>query len=384
MSRRGGGNNNNLNSSVVYLGQVPYDWDVATVKSVVCGSGNVVDVRLGFDYAGKNKGFCFVEYLNPSEAQRALPFLTQIKLFNQSNKGQFKKLKVELSKEGFLKSNSPSEAKTVLHLDRNNLPSYVQLPQDMLGGIPPQQNPLGYSRSSNSPAPQNIYSPRTNQSQIQGQGQGQPQSQIQSQLQSKPNAGPLPQIPAKILSATKHLPQPQQLPFDKSSDINQVLSKVPPAQLIELIATLKNILNSGDENKAFEILNYGPDISSAVAQALLLMGFIDNDVISSAKDAPARPPQNQPIQPQQQYQAPSLQSFIPPPPPPPQQQQQQQPIMNNQYNNGPPNLSIDAQAKLMSDQMPIAQVLALSQDQIDKLGPQEKELLNYLRSQYKT
>ena len=51
-----------LNSNILYVGNIPYDWDESTVESVVCGSGNIVDVRLGFDHVGKNKGFCFVEY----------------------------------------------------------------------------------------------------------------------------------------------------------------------------------------------------------------------------------------------------------------------------------------------------------------------------------
>lgn len=80
------------------MGNIPYDWDESTVESVVCGSGNIVDVRLGFDHVGKNKGFCFVEYKTVQDAQRALPLLQQVVIYQN---GRNKKLRVELSKEGY-------------------------------------------------------------------------------------------------------------------------------------------------------------------------------------------------------------------------------------------------------------------------------------------
>ena len=70
-----------LNSNILYVGNIPYDWDESTVESVVCGSGNIVDVRLGFDHVGKNKGFCFVEYKTVQDAQRALPLLQQVVIY---------------------------------------------------------------------------------------------------------------------------------------------------------------------------------------------------------------------------------------------------------------------------------------------------------------
>lgn len=44
-----------INSNILYVGLVPYEWDEETVKSVVCGSGNIVDVRLQYDFQGKTE-----------------------------------------------------------------------------------------------------------------------------------------------------------------------------------------------------------------------------------------------------------------------------------------------------------------------------------------
>ena len=67
-----------MNSNILYLGQIPFDWDQETVGSVVYGSGDIVDIRLGFDHVGKNKGFCFVEYKTVQDAAMAMPLLQQI------------------------------------------------------------------------------------------------------------------------------------------------------------------------------------------------------------------------------------------------------------------------------------------------------------------
>ncbi|GME95195.1 unnamed protein product [[Candida] boidinii] len=118
-------------SCVLYLGTIPYNWDVEIIKSVVCGSGPVVDVRCMMDNASKNKGFCFVEYATPLDAQRALRLLSQIKIEGR------KKLRIEISKEG-LRNPTPG-AKPELQLNRNYLPSNVILPPEMLMNNPQSQ-----------------------------------------------------------------------------------------------------------------------------------------------------------------------------------------------------------------------------------------------------
>lgn len=115
-------------SCVLYVGAIPYNWDVEVIKSVVCGSGPIVDVRCMMDNASKNKGFCFVEYLSPLDALNALTTLSKLKIEGR------KKLRIELSKEGL--RNSVHLSKPVLKLNRLLLPANVILPPEMKESVP--------------------------------------------------------------------------------------------------------------------------------------------------------------------------------------------------------------------------------------------------------
>ena len=111
-------------SCVLYIGAIPYHWDVPVIKSVVCGSGPIVDVRCMMDSHSKNKGFCFVEYSSPIDALNALNILTKLKIEGR------KKLRIELSKEGL--RNNHQLRKPVLKLNRLLLPANVIVPMEML------------------------------------------------------------------------------------------------------------------------------------------------------------------------------------------------------------------------------------------------------------
>lgn len=327
-----------VTSSVLYVGLVPFDWDEETLKSVVCGSGRIVDVRLGFDYAGKNKGFCFIEYASPQEANRGMVLLGQVKIGTPGQKLQFKRLRIELSKEGFRAG--ASEQKQVLNLARTKVPSNVQLPPEMMGSVPGVAGNSGVSGASgsgfrgSSPAPMG------------------PNGGI---------AGPsVPQMPAKLTQATQTLPNAARLPFETPDKISETLSQIPPAQLVELIANLKNILNGPNAGRAVDVFQLLPQLATAAAQALLLMGFVDNDVIAeSMKSASA---QSTP-QPQGPY-------------------GQLQPPVNPKWAHFPPQ----TQSKLLAlapDQAElIAQVLALPQEQIGGLPPDKQEMVRGIRLQY--
>jgi RNA recognition motif-containing protein len=110
-------------SCVLYIGAIPYNWDVDVIRSVVCGSGPVVDVRCMMDNASKNKGFCFVEYLTPLDALNALTLLSKVRIEGR------KKMRIELSKEGL--RSMQHTAKPVLKLNRLLLPANVMLPGEM-------------------------------------------------------------------------------------------------------------------------------------------------------------------------------------------------------------------------------------------------------------
>lgn len=342
---------------VVYIGLVPYEWDEAAVRAVVCGTGKVVAVRMGFDYVGKNKGFCFVEYLNPGEAERAIPLLNAIKIVNPST-NQIKRLRIEASKEPFKQG---ATEKAVLPFDRSRLPPNVQLPPEI----------------------NNTYSTASTQSNQ--------------------------QMPAKFTGASKVLPQPAQIPLGVPDKISETLSKIPPAQLIELIATLKNILSGPEALRAYEVFLLLPDLATCAAQALLVMGFIDEEVISeSMKLAQQIPQKATPTPPPSIPQPPQFQQY-------PNQYQGQQFQNNHQFQNQPPqfqnkpyaqqfqkpqygfgnfggsgskwpHLPQATQAKLQAmapDQAElVAQVLSLPADQISTLPPDQQSMVTNLRAQY--
>lgn len=364
-------------SSVLYVGQLPYEWDENVIKSVVCGSGLVVDVRLGYDYAGKNKGFCFVEYQTPQEAQKGLRMLNQIKLL-QAN-GQYKKLRIELSKEG-LRSNGPSVLKQVQPLDRTFLPNYVQLPPEMVYNGPPlppnngnlSQIPMGFATPGQNtmPGPEAI-------------NQFTPQNAFQ----------PPQSTGIKFQNISQNHGQPSQLPFSIPDKISQTLSQIQPQQLLDLIANLKAIMGGENTGKAAEILQMSPSIVPTIAQALLLMGFIDSDVISeSMKSTSALPPpavkqplayKKAPSLPQiptvLKMKSPSIQAQTPTPPMP---AQHQQTPTNSRWPHLPPS-SVQKLSSLAPDQADlIAQVLTLPPEQINSLPPDKQMMVTNIRAQY--
>ncbi|GMM32326.1 hypothetical protein DAMA08_050710 [Martiniozyma asiatica (nom. inval.)] len=366
----------NTNSScVLYLGAIPYNWDVDVIKSVVCGSGPVVDVRCMMDNASKNKGFCFVEYDTPNSAQRALEILGKVKIEGR------KKLRIELSKEG-LRNPTPG-MKPILPLSRIFLPSNVILPAEMIqsnistntpnpSDFSPAatdilnaigQNPqvqqmvsqmLANSMDMNQIASvvsqfnnrsgislSNVSIPNQNQMhqlpQQQNQQQNQPvqHMQQQQQQQQQPQSNNL-GIPQKFMMASQFMSVPtathqQLLAKDK---VSETLSSIPPGVLIELLAKLKLMLHqpNPDYAQAAKILTDNPKLAVAAAQSLLLMGVIDLDVINQAMQTQQQQPQQQnqqqQHQPQQQTQQQPQQQLQPQPQPQqlqPQQQQQQLP-----------------------------------------------------------
>lgn len=279
-----------ITSSVLYVGLIPFDWDEETVKSVVCGSGNIVDVRLGYDFEGKNKGFCFVEYQNTQEAQKAAPLLSSI-LIHQAQ-GFPKRLKIEGSKEAYKGNSAPPEARRVLPLNRNKLPNYVQLPPAMVGSSSPAlgSTSVPFLGRTNSPLP--LTPIPTNSMTV---------PTAQSFNPSLPQGGPTETVPMKFTQATKTYPCPPTLPFATPDNINATLSKIQPVQLIQFLANLKNALQT-DPSRAQDLYQTNPEFAVCAAQVLLLMGFVDNDVLTSKSVSSTPQPSSQQLYPQPQYQ----------------------------------------------------------------------------------
>ena len=359
-----------LNSNILYVGNIPYDWDESTVESVVCGSGNIVDVRLGFDHVGKNKGFCFVEYKTVQDAQRALPLLQQVVIYQN---GRNKKLRVELSKEGYKAQKIKPDTRTIMQLNRSRLPANVRLPNEMIANIPYVSQvpvlPSSGFRSGNMPFPI-------------------PQMPLPPPAPPIVVGGPIQQIPSRLLQASKFLPFAPNFKLETANNINVLLSKIPPPQFIELLSQMKSLLQT-DPTMVRNFFQSQPEISLSVAQALLLMGFIDNGVIEESLKSISSTPQVQTVQPGMQstfYMGGQIggynnnmyinngQNFQP--------QQQQQAIPGSNWPYLPPHV----QQKLVNmppDQAHLAaQILSLPPDSLQQLPPHERQIVDALRAQY--
>lgn len=414
-------------SAILYIGLIPFEWDEDNLKAVVCGLGNVIDVRLGFDHVGKNRGYAFVEFETPQQAMAAKALVGKILVVHPVSR-QLKKLKVELSKEGF--RSGQNSHRPVIPLDARKLPPGVQFPPEVVAQNPQLRNL--------SPMPQSGH----------GQDQG-----MAPQGYNGPGAAPLPpppgqtpnSIPETLLRATQSLPPAEGVVLATPDKTNETLSQIKPPELIEVLANLKNIINGPNASSAADVFLFSPHLASAATQALLLMGFIDEEVIKEAMKPPAAAPvsappalqgyqnqgyqnqgyqnqgyQNQGYQNQGYQNQPSQQynqsGFGQPPqgmpprpvnlPPHPQTGGQRAPPSNNRYNSpGPPNnaglpptpampsnpgrwpgLLPLAQAKLA--QVPkeqvdlIVQVLALTPDQVSALPPDKQEMVAGIRQQY--
>ncbi|KAH3667929.1 hypothetical protein WICMUC_005142 [Wickerhamomyces mucosus] len=254
-------NSNNNASCVIYLGNIPKDWNDDIISSVVKGSGKIVDIRARIDPSGRTKNFCFIEYLEPFEAQRAMRLLSEIRV------GENRKLRVELSKEGLRASNS---TRNILQLQRNHLPYYVKLPLEMLED---DENPQ----------------------QLQQQPPSFNPPQIKQEIE----------IPEILSNASKFLPPFNSSTFTSNEKISQNLSTIPPLQMIELLSTLKQLTNTNNISDAQRILNVNQQVPIAVVQTLLLMGLIDKNVLDVV------------MQSSETLISPSSTAPPPPPPPPP-------------------------------------------------------------------
>lgn len=385
-------------SSIVYIGLIPFEWDEDNLRALVCGMGNVTDVRLGFDHVGKNKGYAFVEFETPQQAQQAMALISQVKITHPGSR-MTKKLRVELSKEGFRTGNN--EFKSVIPPNFSRLPPGVQLPPEVMAKFPnaalqvPQDQ---FQRSTFSPLLQQ-YPQQNAKPPVLPQHPG-----SAGNTPRAPQAGlPVPNgadsgLPERFLRASQTFPTAETLPFEKSDKINETLGIIPPAQLVEVIANLKQLLASGNAARAAEVFQISPQLATCATQALLLMGFIDEDVIQEAMKAESRP-QAPGFQAQPQYPAqaqPSFQNQFPGPGQYQNNQFQGQAPQAQFGNSGQgfsrqdgskwPHLPLSTQMKLGAmppDQAElVAQVLSLTNDQISALPPDRQNMVAGIRQQY--
>lgn len=216
-----------------------------------------------------------------------------------------------------------------------------------------------------------------------------PQQQQPPPPQSQPPNGYQPPAPG----ALPPLPPGVDLqpPLTCPDAISKTLSTLPMPQLLDILSQMKGLV-MGDPAKATELLKQAPQLSYAIFQALLLMNLVDTSVLGSvveqannptAQQAP--PVQLAPPRPAPVYQPPPQQQ--PPPSYPPYQQMPgpmhvpTPPVHHQPYQQPPPVQQPPPQPQQPSQEELLKQVMAMSQQQIDQLPPNDRAQIMALRQQ---
>ena len=165
--------------------------------------------------------------------------------------------------------------------------------------------------------------------------------------------------------------------------ISRTLSTLPPDQLLDILSQMKGLVMT-DPTKATELLRQAPQLAYAIFQSLLLLQLVDPTILTSLVETSAAPaPVAQPP-PVQQMQQPPPQVARPPvnyPGYPPQvapTPPQPQPPMPPQYAQPPPQQQQQPPA-MGGNEALYAQVMALSQQQIDQLTPEYRAQILQIR-----
>lgn len=169
--------------------------------------------------------------------------------------------------------------------------------------------------------------------------------------------------------------------------ISKTLSSIPAPQLLDIISQMKGLVMS-DPSQATELLRQAPQLAYAIFQALLLLGLVDTSMLGSIVQAanPASAPYPPAAHlPPQVPQPPPPSAYHPTPQPayPAYPQQYQQPVptppVQQQAFAPPPQ---QAPAPAMPDQQALlAQVMAMTKEQIFQLEPNARQQIMALRAQ---
>ncbi|KAI9675195.1 MAG: hypothetical protein M1829_003555 [Trizodia sp. TS-e1964] len=165
--------------------------------------------------------------------------------------------------------------------------------------------------------------------------------------------------------------------------ISRTLATLPPAQLLDILAQMKSMVMA-DPAKATELLKAAPQLSYAIFQALLLMGLVSTDILTSIVEqstaGPVRPPV--PTQPALAHQQASIyptgySSYgqtigqIP---------GANLPAAGRAYQQ--PAAVAAPQTQQIDHNLLLQQILSLSPEVIDAMGPVEKAQVLEVRQKY--
>lgn len=168
--------------------------------------------------------------------------------------------------------------------------------------------------------------------------------------------------------------------------ISKTLSSIPAPQLLDIISQMKGLVMS-DPAQATELLRQAPQLAFAIFQALLLLGLVDTSMLGSIVQAAT--PQNAAYPPAPQAA----------PPMPPVPQPQYNPTPQPAYGGYPPQFQQPTvptppiqqpayqpppqpqAAPAMNQQELLAQVMAMTRDQIYALDPNARQQIIALRAQ---
>ncbi|KAL2154871.1 hypothetical protein VTH82DRAFT_3547 [Thermothelomyces myriococcoides] len=206
-------------SRVVFVGNIPYGLTEEQITEIFSGAGRVLNFRLVYDReTGRPKGFGFAEFPDYDSAASAVRNLNDYEIMGR-------KLRVDFSNE------------TVSDDDNRD-----------------RDGAAGTNYSNNSGAPNGSGSSAANS--------------------SAPSGGNSSLLPP--------LPQGKDLPPGVSCTdaISRTLNTLPPAQLLDILQQMKALATS-DPARATELLTQAPQLSYAVFQALLIMGLVSPDAITS-------------------------------------------------------------------------------------------------------
>ncbi|CUS20698.1 LAQU0S01e12596g1_1 [Lachancea quebecensis] len=230
-----------LLSSSIQITNLPASWNESTISSIVAGSGPIVNVSTRTDPRnGKLLGIT-VDYATSKDSKRALDVLRKIKKF-------------PCDLERIMPNNKEGkEPRKPLDLNRDAFPWEfgLELPFELVSEVPLPRRPTN-------PVPVSNSGPS-------GSDAG----------------GGIVVFPDILKEASKHLPGLQPNSMTSPDAISANLGKIAPLQLLEMISNLK-ILASQDANRdqLSKFLTSNPDISVAVTQALLEMGFVNYSVVT--------------------------------------------------------------------------------------------------------